>query len=165
MMVYAGPGDIFDGRANRNYVYMLLCQDFDGPVYVKVGVSHSPLQRLAALKTSCPMTPQRLAYAVTPTRSRAFRIERDLHKEMARWRNQGEWFRVEMAEKAEFNAAWHKVFMLYGSEGCRLKWEQIAVQPLLKMWRQNSAIHLRAMKKRGRAFKDFAADSRKQTCA
>ena len=87
-----------------SYIYLLLCRD-SGPIHVKVGLSDSPLARVQALAPKCPARPRELFFFEHRSRETVRRIEQALLLILRRWRTEGEWFCVELAEKAIFNTA------------------------------------------------------------
>ena len=149
-----------DGRIRGSYVYMLLCRDDDGPAYIKIGVSDSPLQRFQHLCCNCGVTPRVFSVVNLRTRKAAFSLERNLLKKYALWKTKGEWIKVEVSDKKQFNEIWQAVFAKHAEKGRPLRWNQLSVATLLaqakergRRWQQNYAT-------RGTAYRDFAADSR-----
>lgn len=81
------------------YVYII---DIDAPVHVppgeryrhdifKVGITDSPISRLASIKTGCPFPLHMIARRL-PSREIARNIEHAFHEANAEWRLEGEWF-------------------------------------------------------------------------
>lgn len=118
-----------DGRMRGCFVYMLLCQE-DGPIYIKVGKTVSPSARLQQLKTGCPFVPRIFAVAEVGSKGRQSRVEFDLHVAFKAWHSHGEWFAVNEADRARFNAAWKPVLSRYSDAAWHLKWQQFDVGQL-----------------------------------
>lgn len=144
-----------DGRVRGSFVYMLLCQDDAGPIYVKIGMSDDPFQRMQALRNGCPVQPRRFAFVAVPSRRLAKKIESFLHGELSPWRSQGEWFKFEPAEKADFNKGWQSAFRKAAIPGYPLEWTHIAVEFLIKEWDRRRNVARGIWKKRGRVYQDF----------
>lgn len=108
---------------------MLFCQDGDGPVYVKVGMSALPYRRVCELSTGCPVRPAMLALAhVGMSRGRALKIERGLHRRLDKWRHRREWFLVPIADKAEFKRQTTLAISDHFSAGARVEWRKTKLQ-------------------------------------
>ncbi len=121
-----------EGRIRGAYIYLLLCRDGDGPVYVKVGMSTDPTKRLHSLRLGCPVTPRQFLTIRRPSSATALKVERALHSGLQRWVSSGEWYCVPIDEKPEFNAAIQSVLARHKQSGYPNKWEKVAVQPLVK---------------------------------
>lgn len=143
-----------DGRLRGSYVYMLLCRDA-GPIHVKIGMTDIPTQRLSALRTNIPIKPEIFAIVEVFSRKEALRLEQGLHKELKKWRTDGEWFRFEDSDKGEFNLIWQRVFERFAKPGWPLYWVKIPVQPLAKLARQRQAAYRYRWRVRGKAYQDF----------
>jgi hypothetical protein len=90
----------------QNYVYAMVAPYIEQTAFVKVGVSLDPLQRLASIASGCPLRIAHLrAYRVGP-RHKAFRVEADVHARLSGFRERGEWFRFDMADKDHKQALW-----------------------------------------------------------
>jgi len=59
-------------------------------LHIKIGVSRSPERRLRELQTASPYGLRMLGY--TTEIDNAAELERALHRELARYRGEGEWF-------------------------------------------------------------------------
>lgn len=128
-----------DGNEDlRSFAYMLFCHDQGGPIYVKIGMSDSPLFRVLELKTGCPMNMDRLAIVRVWSREAAQSLEIDLHHAFKRWRLDGEWFRMSLADKNRFNATWKEVFQKYARPDWPMKWHQISVREFLSLRRRKA---------------------------
>jgi hypothetical protein len=73
------------------FVYMCLCQDDDGPIYVKVGMSNCPHRRLSALRTGNPIPVHQFYICQVHSKRKAKILERALHIGFGRWGLTGEW--------------------------------------------------------------------------
>jgi hypothetical protein len=160
MSISTSPLYDSEGLIRGSYVYMLVCRDGDGPVYVKVGITDSLDNRLQQLRSGCPVTPLQFYSIRVPHRRRARAIERSLHGFLSDWWQQGEWFCLNLDEKPKFNADLRAAFASFPKKWGPLKWDQVAVQPLVKLAAQRSESYRRAFRKRGRVYADFAKDSR-----
>lgn len=149
-----------DGLVHGCYVYMLLCQD-DGPIYVKVGITGRLAARLQQLRTGCPVTPKQFYSFKQPNRQRAKKIERAIHAALAPWAKTGEWFSVTPELKAEFNAALREAIRPFPASGYPCKWDRVAVQPLVAYGAQRKGLYQFNWQRKGAAYHDFRADSKK----
>lgn len=150
-----------DGRIRGAYIYLLLCRDGDGPVYVKVGMTSNPTRRLHQLRLGCPVTPHQFCTMRQPSEKKARRAETALHRALGRWRSSGEWYRVPISEKAEFNATMQETLRAHRKTGFPTAWEKIAVQPLVKLAAENLKAAQRAWASGSQARRDFFADSKR----
>lgn len=149
-----------DGLIRGSYVYMLLCRDGNGPVYVKVGVTDHPDQRLESLRRGCPVTPLQFHSMSIPNRRRALFIERRLHRALREWRQHGEWFIVPMDHKPRFNDAIKSALANLPSKWRQpLQWSRIAVQPLVRLAQRRHFAYIEMVRRRGQSFQDFQKDS------
>lgn len=146
-----------DGRLRGTYVYMLLCRD-DGPIYVKVGITDRPDERLLALRHGCPVTPLQYCTMEVASRRKARVIEIGLHESFRQWRAHGEWFRVNFTDKTEFNAGWRKVLARHATNGWPGEWSRVAVQPVIAAKQRAARYRLHIIRKRGTSFRDFRRD-------
>lgn len=126
----------------RYHVYALLCQDKDGPGYVKFGMSKNIGARLDQLRQGCPVPARYFAtVAVGRSSKRTREIERALHDKFShrKIRAQGEWFRFDfydVGDKKEFNEGCKLVFAAYfGIDNCPW-WEKVSVAAIEKHARQ-----------------------------
>jgi hypothetical protein len=129
-------------------------------VYVKVGITDSLETRLQALRSGCPVKPLQFHTLRLPNRRRARTVERCLHGFLADWWQQGEWFCVPMTDKQRFNAELRAAMASFPAKWRPLKWDRVAVQPLVRLAAQRKAAYQTAVRRRGRSFQDFAKDSR-----
>lgn len=144
-----------DGRLKGSYIYMLLCQEGDGPIYVKAGMSDTPTRRFASLRGGCPVPPQIMAVCEVHSRKRAKRVEADLHHAFKPWHAHLEWYRVEFEDKARFNAAWKQVLSQWSEVGWQLQWTQISAQALGRRLDEAQRLYRRNFTRRGVAYRDF----------
>lgn len=149
-----------DGTWHGSYVYLLLCRDGDGPIYAKIGISDSPLDRFASLRNNCAVEPRQFMYVHCRSRRLARTVESELHDAFKRWRVAGEWFKLDLAAKPEFNAGWREVFSRH-NKVLKLQWERINVrQYTLLCQRRRNYIRSRFRFAFGRsqAFRDAVKD-------
>jgi hypothetical protein len=150
-----------DGRIRGSYVYLLLCQSADG-IYVKVGMSDSPQRRLQSLMTSSPLRPGVMATVELPTRKTALRCEHAILCALDRWRVKGrEWFLFAAADKAEFNTKLHMATVAFASPAWPVTWSKFSVRKMLAAARSRRGLFQSRMRRRGRAYKDFATQTTK----
>lgn len=155
MGVFQLPAFHSDGRLRGSFVYMLLCQDAPGPIYVKVGLTDRPTKRLQALRNGCPVTPQRFAFCELRSRDRAKLVEDALLAAMVKWSAHGEWFCVPATDKAQFNLAWGGVFRAMSEPGWSLRWEQMAVQAYIADGARRKRLAQTLYMRRGKSYRDF----------
>lgn len=148
-------GYAINGRIDGSYVYMLLCSD-GGPIYVKVGISDVPTSRLMTLVNGSPVTAQIFAHANVYSRKLARVVEVALHRKMAKWRQQGEWFRLEQSDRDEFNGYWKEIFATHSKPHWPIKWVQTEVGPIVaaarlrqRLWRKKNRRHLTGPRRQG----------------
>lgn len=144
-----------DGRIRGAYVYVLLCRDAeDTPVYVKIGLSASPLSRLATLRGACPIAPREFAYVPVFNRPTAQAIEQSALQAFRPWRTQGEWIRIPPGGKSRFNALWKDVLEEFRTPGWAFTWTRI-----------DPVAYFRMLDQRRQAFRSqFATRRHKNTC-
>ena len=94
-----------EGRLRGSYVYLLLFDEHDC-IYVKAGQSADPLKRMTALLVGCPFEPRILATCSLPSARVAGQVETALHRALKAWHIRGEWFRLTLADREQFNALW-----------------------------------------------------------
>jgi len=138
------------------FVYLLLCRDGDGPIYIKVGITGAPKKRLLALRAGCPVEPRYFYSAQTRSRDWARKVERDQHTAFARWRTQGEWFSLKMEDKQEFNALLRSVAERHSDVGCKIEFDKLVVKPYVAHLHQKAKFAQVLHQRRGKAFQDFA---------
>lgn len=143
-----------DGRVRGSFVYMLLCQD-SGPIYVKIGLSNDPFQRMHALRNGCPVELRRFAFVAVPSRKFATKLEMWLHHDLSPWRSQGEWFKFAPEEKPDFNKGWQAAFSKCALPGWPLTWTQMPVAKLMEQWERRKRFAQRLWRRRGRSYQDY----------
>lgn len=144
-----------DGRIKGTYVYMLMCREADGPIYIKIGLSGNPTARIRNLCNQCAVPPQRLAVVELHSRHAASKVERALHDSMDKWRVHGEWFKFDLKDKSRFNACWREVFDKYSRPEWQLKWEQIPLKPFLQLLAKRKKAYQKAYVLGSLAYRDF----------
>lgn len=130
---------------NRSYVYALLCQDGDGPGYVKFGRSDRIGQRLSALRTSCPIPARYFAIMDVGCLPVAKRVEKALHIQFKDRRIKGEWFRFDfknLDDKKEFNYGCGLVFAAHIKPP--FEWTKISVKELDEYNKARQAMFLQS---------------------
>ena len=143
-----------NGRLRGTYVYMLLCRD-DGPIYVKVGISDNPYKRLLMLRGGCPVTPRRFLSFEVRSRKKALQVESAIHAALDRWLAHGEWFKVNKAEKPEFNLALATAIAPHKETGWPCEWGHTLVAPLMEDARSRMNYKRQQLNHRSTAQKDF----------
>ncbi len=144
-----------DGTMKGSYVYMLLCQDLNGPIYVKIGISDRPTDRMHALRRTCAVTPHIFATIEVRTRQKARRIEDHLKEAYNNYNTVGEWFLFQESDKTEFNRIWKLVLLIFSDPDQNLKWETVAIKPFEQIAFRNKMNNRIMFKRRGAAFRDF----------
>ena len=147
-----------DGRLRGAFVYMLLCRD-DGPIYAKVGISCNPYQRLMSLRLGCPVKPRRFCSFEVHSRRKAQIVESDLHRALSKWAAHGEWFKVSLDEKREFNDALKPVLARHDEPAWPCEWNQVAVQNIVEYGERRKRYVQRQWRMRGPAYQDFMRES------
>lgn len=159
MSTFRAPIYHVDGRLRGCWVYFLLCRDDDGPVYVKIGISRRPTARLRELLSGCAVAPQLFGFVALPSRRHALNLEYALHKALCRWRAEGEWFKLSMEERMEFNSIRKSVFALHAKAEWPLRLQYADIQELLRVWERERRQRQRLFKRA--AFRDFSRDCRR----
>ncbi len=138
----------------RYCVYALLCQDGDGPGYIKFGMSGNIGSRLSSLRMACPIPVRYIAtYAVGHSREKARSVEKALHIAFGarQIKNRGEWFRFDFSDpedKKFFNDTCRLVFRSHFGENHDW-WSKVSVDALDKAERLRRAqlVHSKAGRK------------------
>lgn len=148
------------GRIRGHYVYMLLCQDAKSdPLYIKIGITASPIERFRALRRGCPVRPRSFAYFDARTKAAARRIEAALHQAYAEWNAHLEWFAFSESDKALFNAIWKTV--IDSKTGKPAQWIKLSVNELIRIGQQSQRFSQKLFAMRGRAYQDFIKGARR----
>ena len=147
------------GRLRPTFIYMLTCSE-GAPFYIKIGITDQITQRMKTLMTACPVKPVQLSVCEARSRGWARKIEKSLHGAMAKWRCNGEWFRVGIEDKTDFNKAWKVVFWEYDTAIWPLAWTHISTHGLRENWKRSRRTFLVRRSKLGRAYFDFEAGQR-----
>jgi len=148
-----------DGRIRGSFVYMMLCQDDNGPAYIKIGHSDSPLRRFLNLRQGCGVTPRVFSFVNLRTRKAACNLERALLKGFAHWKTRGEWIKVAISEKSEFNKIWQEIFELHAEKGRPLRWNQLSAKVLVQQAEERLRRYQREYMQHGQPYQDFTLDS------
>jgi len=115
------------------YVYVLLCQDGSGPVYIKIGISERPDKRLRALSHGCAISPRLFATVDVKNRLAARKLEEALHGEFVQERTVGEWFIFRAEAAGDFRRRCTAVLSRFDHDPTRpLRWSAVAVHALLR---------------------------------
>lgn len=121
------------GVLSHSYVYTLMGRDGD-LVYAKIGYSTNIHGRFHTLIVDCPEPPMMAASIRVWSRKRARQVESALHKALAKWRVNGEWFRFSPADKAEVNRISSEVLeSLHQRGGERLRWTRLNIGALIEV--------------------------------
>lgn len=95
-MGVASLKDLYDGNgrfaAGRCYVYFLMAPN-DGWMYVKIGRSYDPVERLGELQVGCPFRITKAAKVQCLSVKQSQKVEKALHKQFCPENTNGEWFR------------------------------------------------------------------------
>lgn len=142
-------------RLRGTYVYMLFCQEDGGPIYVKIGISDKPTDRMKALRASCPVRAKSFATVEVVSRAKAVYVEKMLLIEMERWKTVGEWIKLTPEDKPAFNAAWQKVFSVHRTPSWPMRWSIVSVDAVMKDAYQKMRFVMRKQKRRGKSYRDF----------
>lgn len=116
------------GSEQTYYVYAMLCQDEDGPLYIKFGRSVDIDRRLNSLRTGTPIPPRYFCYVKVSGPRTQSQLEIALHRRFKDRRTSGEWFKFDAAseaDRAEFNAGCKAEFILV--TGRKMAWEKVSV--------------------------------------
>lgn len=96
---------LYTSKQNRgwyggSYVYFLICAgDAEGVIFIKIGLSDNPTDRLRDLVNNCARPPLTFAWVHTYSRGISMKIEKELHRRFKEWRVKGEWFKFTLDEK------------------------------------------------------------------
>jgi hypothetical protein len=80
------------------YVYVFMCQDETGPLYVKIGYSVKPAQRLASLLTHSPVPPVHIWTTQTGSARSSHLLEQWIHKNLKKYHSRREWYRFDILD-------------------------------------------------------------------
>lgn len=154
MGIFRLPGD-----NRRYYVYAMLCQDGNGPGYVKFGMSMRIGTRLSALRLGCPIPARYFAVAKMAGQKQARVVEAALHKRFVgrRMRKRGEWYGFDFdnpKDKADFNEGCARVF----ADHAKGWWTKVSVASLDEHVNQIQKSYLSS---KGRQIR-FAMEQREQ---
>lgn len=141
-----------EGRLILCYVYLLLCADDD--IHIKIGMSQEPLKRALALRNNCPLPLNTMAVVDLQSRRMALGLERDLHKALANWRTNGEWFKFSLEDKQKFNELTQNALKKYSSKSRLLKWTKINLKELASQATQRKKLAQKRWKRGSRSYRD-----------
>lgn len=151
-----------NGLLSCHYVYSLICQDDDGPLYIKMGMSANPMQRLNEIRTGNPIQVISLAWVDVVSKQKASILESALHIGAMHWHHTLEWFKVSLSDFDDFKFACKGVLTKHSAAGRpRLSWTQADTQVIIKHNQDRSAAVYRRIKRLGAAFTDFCAAASK----
>lgn len=106
------------GLLGCHYVYSLIFQEEpDDPLYVKIGMSSDPVRRFDQIRGNNPLTPRTLAWITCGSHLIGARMEKLLLNACHRWRRNGEWFKVSLAEFAAFKATCNSILKAHAPRG------------------------------------------------
>lgn len=146
-----------NGRIRGSYVYMVLCMEGE-TIFIKVGLTDIPLNRLSQIKTACPMRVRVFCTMQTHSRKQARIIEGAFLTALGRWRSNGEWFTLTMADKVAFNEACTVVLRNYSTASWPLKWVKLSVPKLQADANKRAGYAKLRFARMGKAEKDFKRD-------
>lgn len=129
---------------DRYYVYAMLCQDGDGPLYVKFGRSCDIERRMTELRHGSPIPGRWFLYVETGGPLAQGNLERGLHKRFKARRTRGEWFRFDAyseEDKKEFRDGCRIVYSMVTLG--ELRWKRIHIPSLERKMeqRKNARFH------------------------
>jgi hypothetical protein len=146
-----------NGLLRGNYVYLLLCEN-GKRIFIKIGISHSPIERAMEIRTSCPINPGILAILRFSGRHLALKMEQRLHHAFKPWRSHGEWFDVPKSDKLHFNNILKQTVALMDRNSLRLRFEKINMAEIIaRAEKKRKAVQRRYMSA-PLSFKDFKRD-------
>lgn len=109
-----------DAIPDSHYVYTLLCQDGDGPGYVKFGKSSSLMARVSSIQASCPIPIHYMGFIHVQSKKQQDYLEQALLMAFADRQITGEWFRFDFSskeDKEEFNETCRALLGLHVGKG------------------------------------------------
>lgn len=153
------PNRLFtsEGRLAGSYVYFLCCKsDSPGYVYIKVGISDIPTERMHALVNNCGLIP--LTFGTCNVRSRrlALKIETEMHRELKGWRTNGEWYRFHKSEKSVFAKIRDKIIAPHKNSAWPMNIATHGVLGIIRDSKRRQLYFAKRIKRRGMAYLDFA---------
>ncbi len=96
------------------YVYAVLCQDGEGPGYIKIGYSGNIGSRLSGIKSNSPIPAKYFCTVeIGSNKNKAMAVESALLKQFEGRNTTGEWFRFDFnnpEDKRDFNEGCRRVF-------------------------------------------------------
>ena len=102
--------------------------EVDDDIYIKVGRSTRPYQRVAALTQGVPFVLSRAVFAQAGSIENASSIERSLFKLLEGFRMRGEWYRFKHADAATFRTTIAASFTKF--TGRKLVWSTMDADKL-----------------------------------
>ena len=136
------------------YLYLILCGEAD-VVHAKVGIATDPVRRVRALRTGLPLRIGLFAVCETPGRPVALKIEKALHRALARWNERAEWFALSLGDKIAFNEACRRTFAVHAMTGWRFGWEVVSLDQLDRAAKERAGQFRAAMRRASQAEIDF----------
>ena len=154
------PSGLKLGRTFGCYVYFFCCSATEdaGHLYMKIGISERPIERLQEILTGCALEPLTYGAVHVYSRKLALIIENTLHLIFKGWRTNGEWFRFKAEEKDKFNSFRQLAFEKYRSDAWPMKLVLIDVKAIQLAWKRRTFGRLWAGRRKGKAFMDFERD-------
>lgn len=143
------------------YVYAVLCQDGEGPLYVKFGYSGDIYRRLREINQGSPIPARYFAIIEVSNRNDALDLEKGLHKVFDGRKSRGEWFRFDSKaeeDKAEFNEGCRWCFSQYRTVADQRSWTKVSVKALDKYFENKKKLlsKYNFFEKRGKEEKEYA---------
>lgn len=143
---------IWTDAERDHYVYALFCPGGHERIWAKFGMSHDPLSRLDALRTSCPVAPQLMYSVRCDGKSDARMLEGWLHLRFGDYRQNGEWFLFKLEDKNELHMGLRTALVHLRSDA-PMTWERLDISKYMqsKRVRRIGAAYKSAEKRRGKA--------------
>lgn len=141
----------YDQSPYLYYVYALICQDDEGPLYIKFGRTRNLQQRLTALRVTSPIPARYFAYVEARGKYSQGNIEKALHSRFAPRRTSGEWFKFDaksVEDKRDFNDGSIEVFASF--LGQNATWNKISTKALDELIRRKQLAYYHTTEKRVR---------------
>lgn len=103
-------------------IYCAFAQDRD-EIYVKVGMSVRPVQRVRSLVTACPFRIDRFVFSHIGGMEQAQKFEAMVARDLADWRTRGEWYRFKPHAAQSFKTVIQDAYRR--ACGRALKWTEV----------------------------------------
>jgi hypothetical protein len=146
-----------NGTLHSHFVYILICQDPPGPLYIKIGMTQDVQKRFSVLRGNCPIPTVTLAWISLASKNKAQSLEAKLLETVNFWFQTGEWIKIEDEnEFPDFKLRCNNVLKTFNSpHRPPLQWTHVDTQALIEYGKQCQSRYLQKLKSRGWAYKDF----------